>query len=36
MSNAYSGGEAVDLTAHPNAKALVDRCEEFFAEVQNL
>jgi len=32
----YSGGDAVDLSAHPNAKLLVDRCKDFFKEVQNL
>ncbi|KAF2098404.1 hypothetical protein NA57DRAFT_77196 [Rhizodiscina lignyota] len=36
MASSYSGGDAVDLSKHPNAKALVDRAKEFFAEVQNL
>lgn len=26
----------VNLEEHPTAKALVERCTEFFAEVQNL
>jgi hypothetical protein len=26
----------VDLEKHPTAKALVERCKEFFAEVENL
>lgn len=34
---AYEGGSfEVDLAQHPTAKALVERCKEFFAEVQNL
>ena len=34
---AYEGSNlAVDLEKHPTAKALVGRCKEFLAEVQNL
>lgn len=33
----YSGNrEDVDLEAHPTAKKLVEKCAEFFDEVQNL
>lgn len=28
--------EVLDFEAYPNARKLVDRCREFFAEVQNL
>lgn len=28
--------EEVDLEQYPNAKALVDRCKDFFAEVEDL
>jgi hypothetical protein len=32
----YAGGEAVDLDKYPTAKLLVDRCKEFFDEIENL
>jgi hypothetical protein len=33
----YEGDQiGVDLAKHPTAQRLVDRCKEFFAEVQNL
>ncbi|KAH7317718.1 p-hydroxylaminobenzoate lyase [Rhexocercosporidium sp. MPI-PUGE-AT-0058] len=31
-----SGNVEVDIEAHPTAKKLVDRCKDFFAEVDNL
>jgi Domain of unknown function (DUF4863) len=32
----YSSGDGVDLSQYPTAKKLVDKCVEFFDEVQNL
>lgn len=26
----------VDITQHPNARKLLERCQDFFAEVENL
>jgi hypothetical protein len=32
----YSGGETVDLEKFSTAAALVSRCKDFFAEIENL
>jgi hypothetical protein len=34
--SSYDGNEGVDLDKYPTAKALVERCRDFFAEVQDL
>ena len=36
MHSSDVANEEVDLDQHPNAKALVDRCREFFSEVEDL
>jgi hypothetical protein len=32
----YTQGVEVDFTKHPTARKLLDKCQEFFAEVENL
>jgi hypothetical protein len=34
--SSYDGNTGVDLEKYPTAKALVERCKDFFAEIQNL
>lgn len=37
MKMSYDGrSEEVDLEEYPNAKALVERCKDFFAETDDL
>jgi hypothetical protein len=36
QTQSYSAGAEVDATNNPTAQELLERCQDFFAEVENL